>query len=456
MASNKDGSAENASLDPVKLQVDRALDVLVDKNDLPLALGVSGGSDSIALLHLMTDWAARGRRNIFVATVDHGLRPEAKEEAAWVGERAAKLGAVHTTLTWRPPSGHKISQAQAREARHKLLYDWCGQIGARQLFLGHTQSDALETCLMRARAGSRWFGLAGLAAANAPPAWPNGSGLQLARPMLTLSRAALKAWLADQVIDWIDDPSNDNHDFERIRTRAVINALSPKAQMSLQNSLVRIQQLRKAEISALRDVISKSARVNPDGAISIPLEAVRSLSPERRSRLICWLAMCASGAPSQPRSALGDSLGGLISAQDIGGQTLGDAWCAWDDAEICFYRRPIGESRTEGAPQSGAEKLSPGMQLVWDGRFIVTASSECPPGHIVTFDQAVQSGLQISNKEEMRKLGDARARRSLPVLAIDDQRAVGPSTSPKAPMRIAEMVSKRLTALADERSATDI
>ena len=95
----------------------------------PLGVAVSGGGDSMALLLLMADWARRSGHPVFAATVDHGLRPEAAQEAAFVGETAARLGLGHDVLRWIDWDGKGNLQAEARRSREKRhLAPWAAKL----------------------------------------------------------------------------------------------------------------------------------------------------------------------------------------------------------------------------------------------------------------------------------------------------------------------------------------
>ncbi|WP_197976342.1 tRNA lysidine(34) synthetase TilS [Sphingomonas sp. CFBP 13720] len=139
----------------------RAVTRLVDPPtpDRPLALAVSGGPDSMAMLALAT---AAFPGSIVAATVDHGLRADAADEAAMVARWCAAHAVPHATLTAdRPPAGASL-QAQARRLRYALLGDWALHTDATALATAHHADDQAETFLMRAARASGPAGLAGI------------------------------------------------------------------------------------------------------------------------------------------------------------------------------------------------------------------------------------------------------------------------------------------------------
>lgn len=197
----------------------------------PLALAVSGGPDSMAMLALA---AAAFPNAIVAATVDHCLRPASAHEAAMVASWCNTNHIPHTTLTpQHPPAGASI-QAQARYLRYALLADWALAANAIALATAHHADDQAETFLMRAARGSGPAGLAGIrprwefradrwAAAADPastPAQDTAPALPIIRPLLNWRRADLRALAAD--LPFIDDPSNTDPRHDRTHARALL------------------------------------------------------------------------------------------------------------------------------------------------------------------------------------------------------------------------------------------
>jgi tRNA(Ile)-lysidine synthase len=182
--------------------------------DIQLAVAVSGGSDSLALL-LLAARAFPGR--VTALTVDHGLRAAAAVEAAGVAEQCAALGVPHVTLCWEGDKPRGNIQAAARTARYRLMGDWCAGHGVALLVTAHHADDQAETLLMRLQRGSGSAGLAGIRAAR-----PLGAGVTLVRPLLGVRRAALAALVAAAGWQAVDDPSNADRRFDRTVARAFL------------------------------------------------------------------------------------------------------------------------------------------------------------------------------------------------------------------------------------------
>lgn len=191
--------------------------------DRPAIIGVavSGGGDSLALLHLMQRVAPQAGWRVEAATVDHGLRPEAAAEARQVAALCRDWGIPHEVLRWADPQGVGNLMDRARRARRALLADWAGRRGIGHVVLGHTADDQAETLLMGL---SRSAGLDGLSGMR--HAFREG-GVVFGRPLLDIPRQSLRDYLTGRGIGWIDDPSNENEAFTRVRARRALKALKP-------------------------------------------------------------------------------------------------------------------------------------------------------------------------------------------------------------------------------------
>ncbi|MGH6981766.1 MAG: tRNA lysidine(34) synthetase TilS, partial [Stellaceae bacterium] len=178
-----------------------------------VAVAVSGGADSMALLLLAREWAAARQGDVTALTIDHKLRPEAAKEARRVARWCKARGVVHRTLAWRGKKPKGDIQAAARAARYRLLEDWCVDAGVLHLLLAHHQDDQAETFLLRLARGSGLDGLAAIAPVAERP------GCRLLRPLLAMSHGRLVATLEARGQVWLDDPSNDNERYARVRMR---------------------------------------------------------------------------------------------------------------------------------------------------------------------------------------------------------------------------------------------
>ncbi len=191
-----------------------------------LALAVSGGPDSIALLHFAASCAAAARLRdapfprLAVATVDHGLRSGSRIEAERVVAAAARLGLDALLLTWEGEKPASRLQEEARRHRYALLVDGARRLGASHLATAHTLDDQAETLLFRMARGSGLAGLAGMKRIT------RREGLHHVRPFLGIAKARLVAACRANGWAYVDDPSNQDPRFARTRWRALLPALA--------------------------------------------------------------------------------------------------------------------------------------------------------------------------------------------------------------------------------------
>lgn len=236
-----------------------------------LVLAVSGGPDSTALLVLAARWRAGLRTGpaLLAITVDHGLRPEARREAASVKRLAASLGISHRTMRWigaKPKTG---VQEAARQARYRLLAAAAAKANTRHILTAHTRDDQAETVLFRLARGSGLTGLAAMARISPLPHFASPSPthqesrIALVRPFLDIPKSRLIATLHDAGIPFVEDPSNSDPRFARVRLRAVIPALAAEgmtsarlAQLALR--LKRANDAIEATVDALANALAPS------------------------------------------------------------------------------------------------------------------------------------------------------------------------------------------------------
>jgi tRNA(Ile)-lysidine synthase len=338
-----------------------------------LILAVSGGADSMALLHLVSRWSQLNpdpRRRVLVATVDHGLRPGSRAEAERVAHTARALGLEHEVLSWEGAKPATGLQDAARGARYRLLAELAWRTGGRQpaaIVTAHTEDDQAETLLMRLARGSGLDGLAGMSASRLVE--PAGTGTLL-RPLLATSRARIEVTLRALGITWIEDPSNECDRFERVRLRKAragldaIGLTSDKVALSAK----RLARAREA-LEAGANELAAAARLDLHGGMyaSLDAHAFASGAEELRLRLLARLLAAFGGQHEPARLAKLEALVGRLGEADFEAATLGGCIVARHGTDIRVMREP-------GRTPLSELVLAPGDRAVWDRRFGVAVA----------------------------------------------------------------------------------
>lgn len=311
-----------------------------------LGVAVSGGSDSLALLHVLVTCFAGSDVKIDAVTVDHGLRAEAAREIDHVRAICADLGISHSTLSWDDWDRCGNLQAEARKARYRLMGDWARARGIAVLAIGHTADDQAETVLMRLARSPGVNGLAGM------PARRTAYGVSICRPLLGLSRQALRDYLVRRDISWIDDPSNADDRFDRVRARSILGALAPLGVTveHLASIAANMTDAREAldwyTFLSARDFVRAT-----DGDVVIDLRRFRTLPDEIARRLLVRAVMWIGQNDYPPRrAAVAESVDALrrSAGSTLGGcQVLLTGPSIW----ICREYRAVRATRaTLGTP----------------------------------------------------------------------------------------------------------
>jgi tRNA(Ile)-lysidine synthase len=307
-----------------------------------IGVALSGGGDSTALLHL----CLRAGFRVEAVTVDHRLRAESAAEAAAVAAWCAALGVRHEMRVWEHGTVPGNLMDAARRARMGLIRDWAVSREISVVALGHTRDDQAETVLMGL---GRAAGLAGLSGMRR--AWQE-AGLRFVRPLLDAGREELRDWLRVQGVAWIDDPTNENERFVRVRARKSLAALAPlgitaERLAEVAGNLARAQEALAVQVAAAARWIAETvgALHIEDGLWDEPAEVQRQVVLAG----VMWFA----GAGYAPRAA------------EV--ERLRAALCAGRDATLAGCRARKGwlmrEARAVGGPTRVGE--------VWDGRWRV-------------------------------------------------------------------------------------
>jgi tRNA(Ile)-lysidine synthase len=282
-----------------------------------VAAAVSGGADSLALMHLLKAWTVARQGRLTALTVDHGLRPDSAAEARMVAGWAKAAGIEHHILNWTGDKPQSGLQAAARDARYGLLGAWCRTAHVLHLATAHQLDDQRETVAMRqARGGGNQTGLAGMSLIT------NREGVRLVRPLLGVPAADLRRFLTALGANWIEDPSNRQERFERIRWRQGLEGPLPTPA-----EIRNWGKQRARDEEAMADLLMRSADIRPAGHVLVDLDVWKA-APGRLLAPALWRLMATVSGRDYPpaRATLDRSLKNLLtggSVASLGGTLIG-------------------------------------------------------------------------------------------------------------------------------------
>ena len=324
-----------------------------------VAVAVSGGADSLALALLMHKHCT-----VFALTVDHGLRAESGAEAQQVGKTLRRFGIAHHILEWQgdKPSGN--IQAEARAARYRLLAEWCAANDVPVLATAHHMDDQAETLLLRLARGSGVYGLAGM-----PPSSPCAGfeTITLIRPLLDHPKAALKNWLDGEGVAWVEDPSNENMQFDRVKVRQLLQnpPLEGLRAERLAETAKRLRRSRDALEFYEREWLARAVSEHEPGFLTLDPAALSTAPQDIVLRGLASLCRVFEPTAYTPRMEKVERLLETLTGSQ-GGQTLYGAQ---------FTRSPRGITICREAVACEASKpIADGH--VWDNRFEISAGGD--------------------------------------------------------------------------------
>jgi len=323
---------------------DRRLDPALAQ---PICVAVSGGGDSLAALRLTKAWADAHGRAVVVLHVDHGLQAASGGWRDLTAAAAARLDAGFVPLAWTGRKPGRGVAAAARDARHALIAEAARAAGAAVVVFGHTADDLAEAALMRAEGSSL-----GAPREWAPsPAWPEGRGVFLLRPLLGVRRAALRDFLRADGWSWIDDPAN-------------ADLAQPRALARLRLAERGAPAVCAATDDPMAAAIAAGARLDEAGTIRLDRDALRQADLVCAARVLAAAALSAGGGARPPRRARVEQLALRIAGPEAFAATLAGAKViAGKDVLLV---RDAGETARGGLAPA---PLAAGRPTVWDGRF---------------------------------------------------------------------------------------
>lgn len=372
----------------------------------PVAVALSGGGDSLALLHIAADWARRAGRCLLAITIDHGLNSDSGAWNRFCEIEARRVGADWVLRVWEGQKPATGLPAAARRARHALIADAAREAGARVVLLGHSADDIAEADWMREKGST----LGHLREWSPSPAWPEGRGLMLLRPMLGERREALRGYLTAKGAGWIEDPGNAR--FWRGHARRALTALTSGEGLRLgERSDPQAERVRGFPLAGSHHnpspLCATAARQTALGrSTPLPLGEGFEAGDDLAATLLC--------AAGHDRPVRMDRLRSLAERIDTGKPFTASLAGARIEAttDRLLILREAGELRRRPPARL---PLTPDQPVVWDGRYEITAVE---PGWSVVPALGRLAALSDADRAVVTR-SPAVARGALPVLIRD-------------------------------------
>lgn len=303
-----------------------------------IIVGLSGGPDSVFLLHYLMHKKEAYNLNLIAAHLNHEWRDSAQADADFCADLCTTLGITFVSKKISElgihikPSGSK--EQDARRARQAFFARLTHEYGADAIALAHHKDDQEETFFIRLFRGTSLSGLVGMQPKNAP----------YIRPLLGIGKQEILAWLAERNIGFAIDPTNVSHDFLRNRIRhklmPTLNEIDARFSNSFTNTLERLQETERFLVQLTEQYFNDIARFDAKlNSYTICKATFLALDPVIRYRLLIhWLAL--EKVPFPVTQAFLDEIVRFIEQPENKTHTIHHAWELVKKKGIFYLQRP--------------------------------------------------------------------------------------------------------------------
>ena len=319
-----------------------------------VGIAVSGGSDSMALLHLLLEWSCDKAIEVTIFSVDHNLRAESKLEIAYIQNLSNKLRCNFIPLSWNCGDQNSAIQERARKARYELMNENCEKLGIPLLLTAHHLDDMLETYIIKKSKKSSNLALM----PNITYFWNN---LWVIRPLFNIKKRELVDYLLANKIKWFEDESNKLDKYERNRVRKKLELFTLEGKEKLLDeynvSIDRARCLNEILLQAIAEVVS----IYNYGFAKINIAKFIDLDSEIKIHVINYVLAIISGKTELPRHRNVINIISAVVDRSFKSSTLSHCKLIAQNGELVIYKEKvfIGEGCC----------LSDWYSSYWDNRF---------------------------------------------------------------------------------------
>ncbi|WP_341791592.1 tRNA lysidine(34) synthetase TilS [Rickettsia endosymbiont of Gonocerus acuteangulatus] len=327
-----------------------------------IAIAVSGGSDSVALLYLASIWAKKNNIELFVLSVDHNLREQSKQEIEYIQNTANDLGFKFYSLFFDHQNNFSNLQERARKGRYDLMTSLCQKLDILVLLTAHHEDDYIENFCLRLERKSGVFGLS-----SSSVNWHNNT--QIIRPLFNIPKSELVNYLVTNNIKWFEDQSNLSTKYRRNTIRLKLAKEEDYIKDDIITEQIKVNELVENKFKPeLISAIAVSVKISEYGFAFLDLIKFSGFSQEVRVQLINFLLIIISGQQRSARFYSVEPILKLITQSLDFKNTLHGCVIKRMQNELLIYRE-FGKKLPES-------KLLLDKQVVWDNRFRITKNHD--------------------------------------------------------------------------------
>ena len=331
-----------------------------------IAIAVSGGIDSMVLMKISSLSKKIKPKNIHILTINHDLRKGSKEETLFVRKEADKLGLKVSILTWKGKKPKTGIQEKARKKRHNLLFNYCKKNNISDLFFAHHLDDQIENFIFRMFRGSGIVGLTSFSNSS------KIDKINLIRPLIETPKSDLLLFAKKQKIEWIEDPSNSNLDFDRVKIRNVLKNFYDSGfdKKLFLKSISKLKSINEDIELLTEDYITKYIEVYENIYVSIKREFFTDSPKEIQMRVIknCISFFAPEKLYSPKDIKIISILNWIKGNPKVDSKTLGGTLFKKNNNTIILYKEVNKLSHIKPVNISKSEFKS------WDNRFLVKSN----------------------------------------------------------------------------------
>ncbi len=333
-----------------------------------IAIAVSGGLDSIVLMNLAKLSNKIDTKSIHILIVDHGLRKNSKDEAFFAKQEAGKLGFKSKILTWKGKKPTTKIQETARNSRYDLLFDYCRKNDISDLFIAHHLDDQIENFIFRMFRGSGIKGLTSFSNIY------KIDDINIIRPLIEIPKSDLLIFAEEQKLKWIEDISNSNLAFDRVKIRNALNSFYKNGfdKKLFLKSINKLKSINEDLDFIADDYVKKYIKFNDNIFVSIDKNFFFVAPKEIQMRVIknC-ISFFAPEKPYPPKDTkIINLMKWIKNNQESSSKTLGGTLFKKNKKVIILYKEVNNLTNIKPI------MISKSKYKCWDNRFLIKSNVE--------------------------------------------------------------------------------